>query len=146
MGLPINMADAVGGASQANGHSNGTPSSYAAKHNIPSHFIGGNELSQAQPSKVKDFVAAQDGHTVITSVSLFRTDNRRNNTRADSKSIGSHCQQRYCCRQRDQICTKMGLRDLWRRKGHPIYRHGHTRRSGSQCRLYQDGRSVCRGA
>jgi len=64
------MADAVGGASpQVNGHTNGS-SSYAAKHNIPAHFIGGNELSQAQPSNVKDFVAAHDGHTVITSVRL----------------------------------------------------------------------------
>lgn len=66
------MADAVGGASQANGvngHANGAPSSYAAKYNLASHFIGGNELSNAPPSKVKDFVAAHDGHTVITSVS-----------------------------------------------------------------------------
>ena len=56
-----------------NGHVNGTPSSYAAKHNIASHFIGGNELSHAAPSRVKDFVAANDGHTVITSVShVFR--------------------------------------------------------------------------
>ena len=64
------MADAVGGAAKMNG-SNGYPSSYAAKHNIPSHFIGGNELSRAAPSKVKDFVAAQDGHTVITNVSVI---------------------------------------------------------------------------
>lgn len=64
------MADTVAGAPQANGHTNGSPSSYAAKHNIASHFIGGNELSQAPPSSVKDFVAAHDGHTVITSVSL----------------------------------------------------------------------------
>ena len=63
------MADAAGGAHKANGHSNGVPSSYAAKFDIPAHFIGGNELSQARPSKVKDFVAANDGHTVITSVS-----------------------------------------------------------------------------
>lgn len=67
------MADAVGGAPKvngtANGHANGAPSSYAAKFNLASHFIGGNELSNAPPSKVKDFVAAHDGHTVITSVS-----------------------------------------------------------------------------
>ncbi|GAB7354692.1 hypothetical protein MBLNU459_g5113t1 [Dothideomycetes sp. NU459] len=63
------MADAVGGAPKVNGSTmNGTPSSYAAKHDLPAHFIGGNELSQAPPSKVKDFVAANDGHTVITSV------------------------------------------------------------------------------
>ena len=65
------MADAVGGAAKTNGASNGYPSSYAAKHDVPSHFIGGNELSRAPPSKVKDFVAAQDGHTVITNVSIL---------------------------------------------------------------------------
>ena len=65
------MADTVGGAApKVNGHANGAPSSYAAKYNLASHFIGGNELSKAAPSKVKDFVAASDGHTVITSVSL----------------------------------------------------------------------------
>lgn len=64
-----NMSDAVGGAPKVNGHTNGAPSSYAAKFDIPAHFIGGNELSEAPPSKVKDFVAANDGHTVITSVS-----------------------------------------------------------------------------
>ncbi|KAF2663295.1 putative acetyl-CoA carboxylase [Microthyrium microscopicum] len=47
---------------------NGTPSSNAAKHNIPSHFIGGNSLAVAAPSKVKDFVAAHGGHTVIKNV------------------------------------------------------------------------------
>lgn len=48
-----------------NGHKS---TSYAAKHNLPAHFIGGNHLEAAAPSKVKDFVAAHDGHTVITSV------------------------------------------------------------------------------
>ena len=47
---------------------NGTPSSNAAKFDLPSHFIGGNHLSAAPPSKVKDFVAAHGGHTVITNV------------------------------------------------------------------------------
>lgn len=41
----------------------------SAKHNLPSHFIGGNALESAPPSKVKDFVAAHEGHSVITSVS-----------------------------------------------------------------------------
>jgi len=67
------MADAVGGAAKANGVTNGDrngyPSSYASKYNLASHFIGGNELSNAPPSKLKDFVAAHDGHTVITNVS-----------------------------------------------------------------------------
>ena len=57
-------------------HANGTPKSashsrnpsYAAKHVLHSHFIGLNRLSTASPSKVRDFVAAHDGHTVITSV------------------------------------------------------------------------------
>lgn len=42
--------------------------SYAAKHQLADHFIGGNKLENAPPSKVKDFVAAHDGHTVITNV------------------------------------------------------------------------------
>ena len=36
---------------------------------LPAHFIGGNHLDAAPSSKVKDFVAANGGHTVITSVS-----------------------------------------------------------------------------
>ena len=63
------MTDAVGGAVKVNGVANGHAASYAEKHDIPSHFIGGNILSKAPPSKVKDFVAANDGHTVITNVS-----------------------------------------------------------------------------
>ncbi len=66
------MADAVGGAPKVNGHANGHPSSYSAKFDLQPHFIGGNELSKAPPSKVKDFVAAHDGHTVITNVSEIR--------------------------------------------------------------------------
>ncbi|KEZ42713.1 Acetyl-CoA carboxylase [Scedosporium apiospermum] len=42
--------------------------SYAEKHKIADHFIGGNRLNNAPASKVKDFVAANDGHTVITNV------------------------------------------------------------------------------
>jgi len=61
--------DAVAGASKTNGHGNGYPSAYAAKYNLAAHFIGGNELSRAAPSKVKEFVAQHDGHTVITKVS-----------------------------------------------------------------------------
>ena len=47
---------------------NGHGSSYAAKHNLAAHFIGGNHLEAADQGPVKDFVAAHDGHTVITSV------------------------------------------------------------------------------
>lgn len=42
--------------------------SYAAKHNLADHFIGGNKLENAAASPVKDFVANHDGHTVITNV------------------------------------------------------------------------------
>ncbi|KAH6624087.1 acetyl-CoA carboxylase [Chaetomium sp. MPI-SDFR-AT-0129] len=48
-------------------HTNGK-TTYAEKHSLPSHFIGGNELDNAPASKVKDFVASHDGHTVITNV------------------------------------------------------------------------------
>ena len=55
---------ATNGVSKANG----APSSNAAKYNLPSHFIGGNHLGVAPQSKVKDFVQASGGHTVITNV------------------------------------------------------------------------------
>ncbi len=45
-------------------------SSYAVKHKLADHFIGGNKLANAAPSKVKDFVASHDGHTVITNVRI----------------------------------------------------------------------------
>ncbi|KAF2646451.1 hypothetical protein P280DRAFT_415750 [Massarina eburnea CBS 473.64] len=66
MGIPDTMA----GAQQngTNGSANGAPSSWAAKHDLAPHFIGGNHLGHAAPSKVKEFVAAHDGHTVITNV------------------------------------------------------------------------------
>ncbi|TVY68645.1 Acetyl-CoA carboxylase [Lachnellula suecica] len=55
-------------------HPNGTvpvmsgPTSYAAKHQLADHFIGGNKLENAPAGPVKDFVANNDGHTVITNV------------------------------------------------------------------------------
>ena len=65
---------AVNGAPHTNGVTvpivNGHKGSYAAKYNLPAHFIGGNHLEAAAPGRVKDFVAANDGHTVITSVGL----------------------------------------------------------------------------
>ncbi|KAL7800619.1 acetyl-CoA carboxylase [Trichoderma afarasin] len=48
-------------------HTNGSVT-YAEKHKIADHFIGGNRLANAPASKVKDFVAEHDGHTVITNV------------------------------------------------------------------------------
>jgi acetyl-CoA carboxylase / biotin carboxylase 1 len=52
----------------ANGLVNGK-ATYAEKHKLAPHFIGGNKLSSAPESNVKDFVAKHDGHTVITNVS-----------------------------------------------------------------------------
>lgn len=51
-----------------NGSSKGSVSSFAAKYNLAPHFIGGSHLGAAQPGKVKDFVTAHDGHTVISKV------------------------------------------------------------------------------
>jgi acetyl-CoA carboxylase/biotin carboxylase 1 len=51
-----------------NGTANGSPSPAAAQYDLPSHFIGGTHLGVAQPGKVKDFVAAHGGHTVIKNV------------------------------------------------------------------------------
>lgn len=48
-------------------HVNGK-ATYSEKNKVPEHFIGGNRLDVAPPSKVKDFVASHDGHTVITNV------------------------------------------------------------------------------
>lgn len=55
---------AVTSSNGANGQA-----SYAEIHNIAPHFVGGNRLENAPASKVKDFVAQHDGHTVITNVS-----------------------------------------------------------------------------
>jgi acetyl-CoA carboxylase/biotin carboxylase 1 len=63
MGIPTNTM-------ATKGVKNGAPSSNAAKYDLPSHFIGGNHLGVAPSSKVKDFVAAHGGHTVITNVSF----------------------------------------------------------------------------
>ncbi|KAK4123014.1 hypothetical protein N657DRAFT_574108 [Parathielavia appendiculata] len=48
-------------------HTNGS-ATYAEQNGLPAHFIGGNKLDNAPPSKVKDFVASHGGHTVITNV------------------------------------------------------------------------------
>jgi acetyl-CoA carboxylase/biotin carboxylase 1 len=67
------MTEISGGASNgANGrvvpNVNGK-ASYFQKRKVADHFIGGNRLANAPPSKVKDFVGQNDGHTVITNVS-----------------------------------------------------------------------------
>lgn len=61
---------------ETNGHANAVTNgsvTYAEAHNLPSHFIGGNKLENAPASKVKEFVASHNGHTVITNVSVFDT-------------------------------------------------------------------------
>ncbi|KAI9819078.1 MAG: acetyl-coenzyme-A carboxylase [Phylliscum demangeonii] len=48
---------------------NGTSTPVAIRHkDLSPHFIGFNHLDAASPGRVKDFVAASEGHTVITSV------------------------------------------------------------------------------
>ena len=60
-------SDIMPGAA-TNGVDAAASSSYSAQFNLAPHFIGGNHLNAAAPGKVKDFVAANDGHTVITNV------------------------------------------------------------------------------
>ena len=71
------MAELNNGASPPlKSHLNGTVpiangrTSYAAKHKLADHFIGGNRLENALAGPVKDFVAKHDGHTVITNVGV----------------------------------------------------------------------------
>lgn len=65
----LNGVPKTNGASKpvVNGHQK-QQTSYAGKHKLAPHFIGGNHLAAAAPSKIKDFVANNDGHTVIQSV------------------------------------------------------------------------------
>ena len=60
------MAPATNGV---NGHKAKASRSWQERHDLADHFIGGNKLSAAPSSNVKDFVAQSDGHSVITSVS-----------------------------------------------------------------------------
>lgn len=69
------VPNGANGVPKTNGNTrpvtNGYTSAYAAKHNLAAHFIGGNHLGAAPAGRVKDFVANNDGHTVITSVRSF---------------------------------------------------------------------------
>jgi hypothetical protein len=110
---------------EANGHSNGNgvvrthgtvpimngSTTYAAKHKLADHFIGGNKLENAAPGPVKDFVASHDGHTVITNVCQQIWNPRRSRL---TDLLGLDCQQRYCSSQGNSIGAKMGLRNLRR--------------------------------
>lgn len=97
---------------------NGHGSSYAAKHNLASHFIGGNHLEVAAAGRVKDFVADNDGHTVITSVRLTPALVSRRTIGVDRVidicCVGIDRKQWNRCRQGDPVRPEMGLRDLWR--------------------------------
>ena len=111
--------DIMAGAAQkgVNGSANGGPSSYAAKFNLAPHFIGGNHLQAAAPGKVKDFVTAHDGHTVITNVSntQLAAIGAVGQARADiGVSTGAHCEQRYRSSQGDPLGAEVGIRDFWR--------------------------------
>jgi hypothetical protein len=119
MGLSTDrMAGAAKNGANGTAHANGGPSSFAAKYDLPAHFIGGSHLGAAGPGKVKDFVAAHDGHTVITNVS-FPNCTRFGGvagSRADTSafSAGAHCKQRYCSGQGNPIGAEVGIRDFWR--------------------------------
>jgi hypothetical protein len=116
MGIPTNnMAGAT--QKEANGSANGGPSSYAAKFDLAPHFIGGNHLHTAAPGKVKDFVAAHDGHTVITNVrdTAWAAIEAFGELRADIAVLtGAHCEQRYCSSQGDPLGAEVGIRDFRR--------------------------------
>ena len=58
-------------AATVNGTATSASPPFASKHKLAPHFIGGNHLGVAPAGAVKDFVAAHDGHTVITSVRVF---------------------------------------------------------------------------
>lgn len=77
-------ASGTNGADQRRGsvapHTNGK-ATYAELHKVADHFIGGNRLENAPNSKVKDFVAANDGHTVISNVGAPETQ-AKNNTQS----------------------------------------------------------------
>lgn len=152
------MSEATTNGGRVVPHTNGK-ASYAEKHQIADHFIGGNKLANAPPSKVKDFVAENDGHTVITNVRDSRApavEEKKEIGRTPSLGplsprgggfshwkepaltaifsvTGPDCQQRYRRRQGDPVGAEMGIRDLRRREGHPVHCDGHSRRFGRQC-------------
>ena len=70
---------------------------------LPLNFIGGNRLEVARPGAVRDFVAANGGHTVITSVSYrsLRECTGEDRLIVVVGGIGTHRQQWYCCGQGD---------------------------------------------
>jgi len=129
-------------------HTNGTVPitkgnvSYAAKHKLADHFIGGNKLENAPASAVKDFVAHHDGHTVITNVSLAELPANKLTRAQLTPSADSDCQQRYCGSQGDSVRSKMGLRNIWQREGHPVHSYGYSRGFTSKRGLHSDGRSI----
>jgi hypothetical protein len=111
----------MAGAAQngVNGDANGAPSSYSAKYDLAPHFIGGNNLKVASPGKVRDFVAAHDGHTVITNVRENALQGElvvvlRDGALTIAFPAGPHCEQRYCRSQGNPLSAEMGLRDFWR--------------------------------
>jgi hypothetical protein len=87
------------GVTVPNGNPSVNGSSSVSKHDLPSHFIGGNALESAPPSTVKDFVASHDGHSVITSVrnsrNAIESGEKNWQLRLTFSSIGAYCQQRY---------------------------------------------------
>ena len=135
------MAPTTNGVNGVKPQVNGVQSSWQAKHELGSHFYGGNRLEKAPPSKVKDFVQAQDGHSVITSVSFIHAEVSAG-TRGLTTVLDLDREQRHCSSQGDPIRTKMGLRDIRRRASHSVHGDGYTGRFGCKRRLYQNGRPI----
>lgn len=75
-GRPSGRKNSILVPKQSNGKA-----SYAEQRKVADHFIGGNRTENAPDSKVKEFVGANDGHTVITNVSDLRIWKGRRNKR-----------------------------------------------------------------
>jgi hypothetical protein len=99
------MAAAEINGNRVEPHKNGTvpkmngSTSYAAKHNIADHFIGGNRLEVASAGPVKDFVASHDGHTVITNVctvNYFPGEKCGAAGTDEAQNLGPYCEQWNC--------------------------------------------------
>jgi acetyl-CoA carboxylase/biotin carboxylase 1 len=86
----LNAHSIANGKGRTVPHVNGK-ATYAEKHKVAEHFVGGNRLENAPPSKVKEFVASHDGHTVITNVSILCCVEQLL-AEADGYVVGPYCE------------------------------------------------------
>jgi hypothetical protein len=136
MAVETNGMPRVNGAKAPLASGNPKPDSYASKHTIPAHFIGGNHLAAAAPGAVKDWIAAHDGHTVITSVRTARpgsggreanaarfsspTMELRRSRKSDPSASGRTRRSKMRGRsnlpswRRQRICRRMPITSEWR--------------------------------